>query len=84
MSTSRDTTRKHSTSSALPTDLQPQRLLSRRQVCQRWACCPMTLARREAAGLLQPIRFNARLVRYRLSDIEAIENAAQAATGKEA
>jgi hypothetical protein len=44
----------------------------------------MTLARREAAGLLQPIRFNARLVRYRLSDIEAIENAAQAATGKEA
>jgi hypothetical protein len=36
----------------------------------------MTLHRREAAGLLHPLRFNARMMRYRLSEILAIEEAA--------
>ncbi len=36
----------------------------------------MTLRRREAAGLIRPVRFNSRMLRYRLSDIVAIETAA--------
>lgn len=51
-------------------------LLSRKQVCERWGCCTMTLRRREAAGLIRPVRFNSRMLRYRLSDIVAIETAA--------
>ena len=54
--------------------------MSRKQVCARWACCAMTLKRREVAGLLKPVRFNQRMLRYRLSDILAIEAAAGGAT----
>jgi hypothetical protein len=36
----------------------------------------MTLKRREAEGVLKPVRFNSRMLRYRLSDILAIEAAA--------
>ena len=55
-------------------------LMSRKQVCARWACCAMTLKRREVAGLLKPVRFNQRMLRYRLSDILAIEAAAGGAS----
>jgi hypothetical protein len=48
-------------------------LLSRRQLAQRWSCCPHTIARRKD---LKPVRFNRRFLRYRLADIEAIEAAA--------
>ena len=51
-------------------------LVSRKQVCARWTCCTMTLKRREAEGVLKPVRFNSRMLRYRLSDILAIEAAA--------
>jgi len=50
--------------------------LTRKQLCARWNCSFMTIVRREAAGVLRPHRFNARVLRYRLSDIVAIENAA--------
>jgi len=52
---------------------QSAQLLSRRQVAQRWACCEHTVARRRD---LKPVRFNKRLLRYRLADVEAIEAAA--------
>jgi len=50
-------------------------LLSRRQLADRWGCCPHTIARRKD---LKPVRFNKRFLRYRLADIEAIEAAAVA------
>ena len=37
----------------------------------------MTLKRREVAGILKAVRFNQRMLRYRLADIEAIEAAAE-------
>ena len=48
-------------------------LLSRRQLCVRWSCCSKTLQRREAAGILKPVRFNERMLRYWLSDVVAVE-----------
>ena len=36
----------------------------------------MTLKRREVAGVLKAVRFNRRMLRYRLSDILRIEAAA--------
>lgn len=52
-------------------------LLSRKSLTQRWGCCTQTLKRRERAGVLHPIRFNSRMLRYRLSEVLAIELAAQ-------
>jgi hypothetical protein len=37
----------------------------------------MTLKRREAAGVLKAVRFNQRMLRYRLSDVERIEAEAE-------
>jgi hypothetical protein len=56
-------------------DESPTRLLTRRQLADRWSCCPHTIARRKD---LKPLRFNNRLLRYRLQDVEAIEAAAVA------
>ena len=52
-----------------------QKFLTRAELCLRWACCTMTLKRREKQGILKPIRFNARTTRYLVSDIEATEAA---------
>ena len=54
----------------------PKQLLSRRAVAARWQTSVETVKRREKAGLLKAIRFNQRLLRYKLSDIEALEAAA--------
>jgi hypothetical protein len=56
--------------------LPPERLLSRRAVADRWQTSVETVKRREKAGLLKPIRFNQRLLRYKLSEVEALEAAA--------
>jgi hypothetical protein len=50
-------------------------LLTRQQLAERWQCCPHTIARRKD---LKPLRFNRRLLRYRLEDILAIEAGARA------
>ena len=57
-------------------DDQSERLVSRRALAQRWECCVETIKRREREGRLRAIRFNQRLLRYKLSDILAIEAAA--------
>lgn len=49
------------------------RMISRAQLAKRWGVSKETIKRRENEGLLQPIRFNQRLLRYRLEDILAIE-----------
>jgi hypothetical protein len=57
-----------------------EQMLSRKAVAERWQTSVETCKRRERAGLLKPIRFNQRLVRYRLSDVIAYENAAAGGT----
>jgi predicted site-specific integrase-resolvase len=54
----------------------PEQFLSRRAVANRWQTSVETVKRREREGLLKAIRFNQRLLRYKLSDIEALEAAA--------
>jgi len=55
-----------------------ERLLSRGELSIRWSCSRETLKRREREGVLRAIRFNQRLLRYKLSDILAIEATAGA------
>jgi uncharacterized protein (UPF0254 family) len=51
----------------------PERLLSRSELAARWSCSRETVKRRERQGVLRAIRFNQRLLRYKLSDILEIE-----------
>jgi predicted site-specific integrase-resolvase len=55
---------------------KPEQMLSRRAVAERWQTSVETIKRRERAGLIKPLRFNSRLIRYRLADVEALEAAA--------
>ena len=57
---------------------QSERLLSRRELSERWDLSTKTLKRREKAGELRPLTLSANCVRYRLSDILAIEEDAAA------
>tara|TARA_R110002096_G_scaffold24760_41_gene78144 strand:+ start:4688 stop:4870 length:183 start_codon:yes stop_codon:yes gene_type:complete len=52
--------------------------ITRKQLAARWSCSIETIKRKERSGLLNPIKFGQRFVRYRLSDIEQIEQEAQA------
>src|SRR5579863_10207183 len=56
-----------------PDTLAGEKLLSRRQVAERWGVCNHTVARREC---LVPIRLGRRLLRYRLADVLAHEQSA--------
>jgi hypothetical protein len=55
---------------------QRPHLLTRFELCHRWRTSRETLKRRERAGLLTPLKLG-RGVRYRLSEIEKIERAAE-------
>ena len=52
------------------------RLLSRREVAHRWGVSTETIKRRSRDGVLPTVRFNGRLIRHRLSDVERIEREA--------
>jgi hypothetical protein len=52
-------------------------LFSRRQVANRWSTSIETVKRRQKQGLLTPIYLSKRQVRYRLSQIIGIEEAAK-------
>ena len=54
------------------------RLLSRSDLKERWACSLETLKRREKDGLLRPLKLGTK-VKYRLSDIVEAEREAEAA-----
>ncbi len=54
-----------------PPAVQPERLLTRKDVAARWGVVVHTIARNNN---LKPIRFNSRLIRYRLEDVVAQEN----------
>jgi predicted site-specific integrase-resolvase len=57
-------------------EILPQALLSRRALAQRWSCSRETVKRRTKEGILHPVRFNQRMLRYRLSEVEQVERAA--------
>ena len=54
------------------------RLLSRSDLRDRWACSLETLKRRERDGLLRPLKLGAK-VKYRLSDVIEVEREAEVA-----
>jgi hypothetical protein len=51
-------------------------MFSRRHLAERWCISIETLKRREKAGILIPLKLG-RGVRYRLTDIERIEQQAE-------
>jgi len=53
-----------------------EQLITRKSLAARWQCSPETVKRRTREGLLHPIRFNQRLLRYRLSEVLQVEQAA--------
>ena len=54
-------------------DITNQKLINRKELVSRWGCSIPTIKRREKEGILKPIYLSARLVRYRLADIEELE-----------
>jgi hypothetical protein len=50
--------------------------LDRKELAERWRCCVETIKRREKARAITALKLG-RLVRYRLSDIEAVEAQAE-------
>lgn len=52
---------------------QSERFLTRKQLAARWAVSIETIKRKVRAGLLYPYYLGERAVRFKLSDIEAIE-----------
>lgn len=55
-------------------DVAPKmELISRDQLAKRWGVSKETIKRREREGLLNPVRFNQRLLRYRMEDIVEVE-----------
>lgn len=55
-----------------------EQLISRRALAVRWGVSVETVKRRERSGALRAVRFNARLVRYRVSEVEQYERDATA------
>ena len=53
--------------------LQDDRLLSRHALSDRWDCSIETIKRYDRRGITKPVRIAPRMVRYRLSDIQKIE-----------
>ena len=51
---------------------QDKKLLTRSQVAEALQVHPRTIARWEEKGLLKPLKFSARCVRYRLQDVEQL------------
>lgn len=56
------------------------RLISRKELSDRWNLSIKTIKRREEAGELQPLTLSANCVRFRLSEILAIEENAAGLT----
>jgi hypothetical protein len=56
--------------------MQSEQLISRKALAQRWACSTETIKRRTHDGLLHPIRFNSRMIRYQLGEIIRVEQEA--------
>ena len=55
-----------------PINYSPERLLTRREVADYFSVCKRTIQRWEEDEKLQPVIINARVYRYKLSDIESL------------
>jgi hypothetical protein len=55
---------------------ESDQLISRRALALRWGVSVETIKRRQRDGILRAIRFNERLLRYKLRDVVAIEASA--------
>jgi DNA-binding transcriptional regulator YhcF (GntR family) len=53
-----------------------EQFISRRSLASRWGCSVETIKRRTRDGMLHPIRFNARMIRYQLSEVIRVEREA--------
>ena len=53
-----------------------EQLLSRRALAERWQCSCETIKRRTRQGILAPLRFNKRFLRYRLTEVLRVEQEA--------
>ena len=58
---------------ALKHHTQSDRLISRKELSDRWNLSIKTLTRRDKAGELRPLTLSANCVRYKLSDVLKIE-----------
>ena len=58
-------------------------LLSRHQVMEKLAVSIDTVKRMEERGQLRPIRFNSRLIRYRLVEVDEMMKRHEAEVGSE-
>ena len=56
--------------------METEQLISRKALAKRWSCSTETIKRRTCDGLLHPLRFNSRMIRYQLSEIIRIEQEA--------
>jgi predicted site-specific integrase-resolvase len=54
------------------TSTAPQGLLTRAQVASLFGVCKETISRWEKQGLFQPVTINARVLRYRVADVQAV------------
>ena len=63
---------------AINAPTQSDRLISRKELSDRWNLSIKTLKRREKAGELHPLTLSANTVRYRISEILALEEQAAA------
>ena len=52
-------------------------LLTRLELARRWKVSIETLKRRERTEVLQPVRLDGRIIRYRMSDVLRIEEEGQ-------
>lgn len=52
----------------------PERLLTRREVADYFSVCKETIRRWEKSGEITPLMINARVYRYRMSDVIALGN----------
>jgi hypothetical protein len=53
-----------------------EHLVSREALASRWQCSVETIKRRTREGLLHPVRFNQRFIRYQMSEIVSVEKEA--------
>lgn len=59
-----------------PAKAKTSPFITRSQLAERWQLSGESLKRYERRGILKPVKIAARMLRYRLADIEAIENEA--------
>lgn len=62
-----------------PITSEVETLLTAKEVAARWSMCTKTIRRMVDRGLLKPVRFSARCVRYSASDVAAAKMSGETA-----